>query len=64
MSAEPQEAAGVGSGADPVAQDVHAAVQKAPERHGEREVISEARTVKLEGLHAYYGETHAVRGVT
>jgi len=64
MSTEPKEAAGVGSGATPEPfQDVHAAVQKAPERHREREVISEARTVKLDGLHAYYGETHAVRGV-
>jgi phosphate transport system ATP-binding protein len=62
MSAEPQEAAGVGSGSEPV-QDVHAAVQKAPERSREREILSEARTVKLDGLHAYYGDVHAVRGV-
>jgi phosphate transport system ATP-binding protein len=63
MSAEPHQAPGVGSGAEPV-QDVHAAVQQAPERHREREVVSEARTVKLDRLHAYYGDVHAVRGVT
>jgi len=27
-------------------------------------VQSHARTVVLEGLHAYYGDTHAVRGVS
>jgi phosphate transport system ATP-binding protein len=63
MSTEPQQAAGVGQGARPLP-DVHAAVQRAPERHREREVVSRARTIKLDGLHAYYGETHAVRDVS
>jgi phosphate transport system ATP-binding protein len=63
MSTEPQEAAGVSQGGRPLP-DVHAAVQRAPERHREREVLSQARTIKLDGLHAYYGETHAVRDVS
>jgi phosphate transport system ATP-binding protein len=64
MSAEPQEAAGVGAAASPEpVPDVHAAVQQAPERSRERAVVSEARTVQLDALHAYYGDVHAVRGV-
>jgi len=56
MSSEPQ----IRTDVEPVA-----AVRPIPERRREpSEVISPARTVRLEGLHAYYGEQHAVKGVT
>jgi phosphate transport system ATP-binding protein len=40
------------------------APRTALERPLEQEVISEARAVRLQGLHAYYGDQHAVKGVT
>jgi phosphate transport system ATP-binding protein len=43
---------------------VATAPRPAPERRRAGEVVSRARTVRLEGLHAYYGEQHAVKGVT
>jgi phosphate transport system ATP-binding protein len=56
MSSEPQ----IRTDVEPVA-----AVRPTPERRREpSEVISPARTVRLEGLHAYYGDQHAVKGVT
>jgi phosphate transport system ATP-binding protein len=41
---------------------VAAAVRTRPER-APAEIINEARTVRLEGLHAYYGDQHAVKGI-
>jgi phosphate transport system ATP-binding protein len=41
---------------------VAAAVRSRPER-APAEIINQARTVRLEGLHAYYGDQHAVKGV-
>jgi phosphate transport system ATP-binding protein len=43
---------------------VATAPRPAPERRRAAEVVSQARTVRLEGLHAYYGAQHAVKGVT
>ena len=40
------------------------AVRPAPERHTDREVLSEARTVRLDGLHAFYDDQHAVKDVS
>jgi phosphate transport system ATP-binding protein len=45
-------------------EDVVTAPRPAIRSRPEREVVSEARTVRLQGLHAYYGATHAVKGVT
>jgi phosphate transport system ATP-binding protein len=56
MSSEPQTRPDV---------EAVAAPRPAPERRREpSEVVSPARTVRLEGLHAYYGDQHAVKGVT
>jgi phosphate transport system ATP-binding protein len=63
MSTEPQEAAMTGAGEQPVSPDVTAVIRQQKERRAASEVTSEARTVKLEGLHAYYGDQHAVKGV-
>jgi phosphate transport system ATP-binding protein len=60
MSSEPQESVRT----DAVPDDLASALRSAPEARAEREVISEARTVRLDGLHAYYGDQHAVKGVT
>jgi phosphate transport system ATP-binding protein len=60
MSTEPQEAAV--SADKPVTPDVRAVVRehaKAPV-----EILSPARTVKVLDLHAYYGDQHAVKGVS
>jgi phosphate transport system ATP-binding protein len=62
MSTEPQEAAMPGAGEKPVSPDVTAVVRQHQARRA-TEVTSVARTVKLEGLHAYYGDQHAVKGV-
>jgi phosphate transport system ATP-binding protein len=63
MSTPPQEAKGVsqGSSGKPLG-GVAAAVRTRPER-APAEIINEARTVRLEGLHAYYGDQHAVKGI-
>jgi phosphate transport system ATP-binding protein len=63
MSTPQQEAKGVsqGSSGTPL-EGVAAAVRTRPER-APAEIINEARTVRLEGLHAYYGDQHAVKGV-
>jgi phosphate transport system ATP-binding protein len=63
MSSEPRESTRTGEAPAPDAPrpDVAAAVRPAS---AEREVVSEARTVRLRGLHAYYGDQHAVRGVS
>jgi phosphate transport system ATP-binding protein len=60
MSTEPQEAAV--SADKPVTPDVRAVVRehaKAPV-----EIVSPARTVRVSDLHAYYGDQHAVKGVS
>jgi phosphate transport system ATP-binding protein len=64
MSTEPQQAAGSGAGAKPVSPDVSAVIREQKENRAPVEVLSEARTVKLDALHAYYGDQHAVKGVT
>jgi phosphate transport system ATP-binding protein len=67
MSTPPSEAQGgaraasAPSDADLPREGVAAALPAKAEK--EREVLSPARTVRLEGLHAYYGEQHAVKGV-
>jgi phosphate transport system ATP-binding protein len=63
MSTPPQEAKGVsqGSSGKPL-EGVAAAVRTRPER-AQATIINQARTVRLEGLHAYYGDQHAVKGV-
>jgi phosphate transport system ATP-binding protein len=60
MSTEPQEAA-VSAG-KPVSPDVRSVIRE--QRKGPTEILSLARTVKVDGLHAYYGDQHAVRGVS
>jgi phosphate transport system ATP-binding protein len=64
MSTEPQEAAMTGAGEQPVSPDVAAVIRDQKERRGAGQVASVARTVKLDGLHAYYGDQHAVKGVS
>jgi phosphate transport system ATP-binding protein len=61
MSTEPQEA---GVTDKPVSPDVSAAIRDQRGRRQGGEVISEARTVKLDDLHAYYGDQHAVKGIS
>jgi phosphate transport system ATP-binding protein len=63
MSTEPQEAAMTGAGEQPVSPDVTAVIREQKQRRATGEITSAARTVKLEGLHAYYGDQHAVKGV-
>jgi phosphate transport system ATP-binding protein len=63
MSTEPQQAP-AGSGEKPVSPDVAAVIRGQKGRRSPGEIVSEARTVRLEGLHAYYGDQHAVKGVT
>jgi phosphate transport system ATP-binding protein len=50
-----------GSSGKPL-EGVAAAVRTRPER-AQAKIINQARTVRLEGLHAYYGDQHAVKGV-
>jgi phosphate transport system ATP-binding protein len=58
MSTEPQqETTGTRSPAPPVPEVARSASAPA-------EILSPARTVRLEGLHAYYAGVHAVKGVT
>jgi phosphate transport system ATP-binding protein len=67
MSSEPQERIRTGEEAEPeaaVRPHVTAAVRTTPEPRTEAEILSDARTVKLEDLHAYYGDQHAVKGVS
>src|SRR3954471_3614501 len=64
MSTEPQEASVTGAGEQPVSPDVAAVIREQKARRTSTEIVSPARTVKLEGLHAYYGDQHAVKGVT
>jgi phosphate transport system ATP-binding protein len=65
MSTEPQEAGVTGAGEQPkpVSPDVTAVLREQKERRAPVEITSAARTVKLENLHAYYGDSHAVKGV-
>jgi phosphate transport system ATP-binding protein len=63
MSTPQQEATGVSqSSSGKPLEGVAAAVRTRPER-APAEIINQARTVRLEGLHAYYGDQHAVKGV-
>jgi phosphate transport system ATP-binding protein len=64
MSTEPQEASVTGAGEQPVSPDVAAVIREQKARRTSTEVVSTARTVKLDGLHAYYGDQHAVKGVS
>jgi phosphate transport system ATP-binding protein len=64
MSTEPQEANVTGGGEKPVSPDVSAVIREQKTRRAPTEITSAARTVKLDGLHAYYGDQHAVKGVT
>ena len=67
MSTEPQQTAGAAQAAGsqgPSAPDVTSGVDLARERQRDQEVVSAARTVRLEDLHAYYGSQHAVKGVS
>jgi phosphate transport system ATP-binding protein len=63
MSTEPQEASVTGA-EQPVSPDVAAVIREQKARRTSTEVVSTARTVKLDGLHAYYGDQHAVKGVS
>jgi phosphate transport system ATP-binding protein len=65
MSTEPQEAGVTGAGEQqqPVSPDVAAVIREQKARRAPAEVINAARTVKLENLHAYYGDSLAVKGV-
>ncbi len=58
MSTPPQEEA---KGKSPQTQGVAAALPAKADKV--REVVNDARTVRLEGLHAFYGDEHAVKGV-
>jgi phosphate transport system ATP-binding protein len=60
MSSEPQQAAHAGE--KPVSPDVAAVIRG--QKRAPAEIVSQARTVRLHGLHAYYGDQHAVRGVS
>src|SRR4051794_30906920 len=64
MSTEPQEAGVTGAGEQPVSPDVAAVIREQKQRRRSTEILSPARTVKLKGLHAYYGDQHAVKGVS
>jgi phosphate transport system ATP-binding protein len=64
MSTEPQQATQPGAGEKPVSPDVGAVIRGQKERRMPVEITSAARTVKLEALHAYYGDQHAVKGVS
>jgi phosphate transport system ATP-binding protein len=63
MSTEPRQSAEEGSGA-PVSPDVASVVRDQKGRRTPTEILNPARTVKLEELHAYYGDSHAVKGVS
>jgi phosphate transport system ATP-binding protein len=64
MSTEPQEASVTGAGEQPVSPDVAAVIRDQKARRTSTEIVSRARTVKVDGLHAYYGDQHAVKGVS
>jgi phosphate transport system ATP-binding protein len=64
MSTEPQEASVTGAGEQPVSPDVAAVIREQKARRTSTEIVSPARTVKLTDLHAYYGDQHAVKGVS
>ena len=64
MSTEPQEASVTGAGEQPVSPDVAAVIREQKERRTPVEILSRARTVKVSDLHAYYGDQHAVKGVS
>src|ERR1700754_124800 len=64
MSTEPQETNVTGAPEpNQVSPDVTAVIREQKERRGPVDITSPARTVKLENLHAYYGDSHAVKGV-
>jgi phosphate transport system ATP-binding protein len=60
MSTEPQEAAS-GMDSNPIQGFRPAAVR--PAADAPAAIVSQARTVRLSGLHAYYGAQHAVKGI-
>jgi phosphate transport system ATP-binding protein len=66
MSSEPRESTRTGEAAGPGSPrpEVAASVRPAPEARPEAEVLSDARTVRVTDLHAYYGDQHAVKGVS
>ena len=65
MSSQPREAqVPAESGDQPGAAPVVTHVPAPAEREGAREVRTAAPTVELKDLHAYYGDQHAVRGVS
>jgi phosphate transport system ATP-binding protein len=64
MSTEPQEANVTGADEQPVSPDVAAVLRDQKAKRAPAEILSEARTVKLDDLHAYYGDQHAVKGVS
>jgi phosphate transport system ATP-binding protein len=64
MSTEPQEASVSGGGEQPVSPDVAAVIREQKARRSPTEIISPAWNVKVNDLHAYYGDQHAVKGVS
>jgi phosphate transport system ATP-binding protein len=60
MSSEPRESLSEAVRRE----DAATAPRPEPERRRERAVVSPARTVRLQGLHAYYGDHLAVKDVT
>jgi phosphate transport system ATP-binding protein len=64
MSTEPQEASVSGAGEQPVSPDVAAVIREQKARRSPTEIISPAWNVKVNDLHAYYGDQHAVKGVS
>src|SRR5262249_24602269 len=64
MSTEPQETGTTPAGhTQPVSPDVAAVIREQKEKRAPVEITSPARTVKLEDLRAYYGDSEAVHGV-
>jgi phosphate transport system ATP-binding protein len=64
MSTEPRDAAETGAGGQPASAGVAAAMRERKAELAAGEIVSTARTVKLDRLHAYYGDQHAVKGVS
>jgi phosphate transport system ATP-binding protein len=64
MSTGPQQAASKAAGEKPVSPDVRGVIREQKERRTPGEIVSRARTVELDRLHAYYGDLHAVKGIS
>jgi phosphate transport system ATP-binding protein len=60
MSTEPREAASAEAASTSSPPSLAPTVAERPEA---APIVSRARTVRLDGLHAFYGEVHAVKGV-